>query len=248
MVVSYLQVPNKVKHLLSHTRCISPLHIPAAGGLGDPKVYLDKRALLVDNIQNSTEGYMKKTPALRLWPVLLLISVILVMSGCATVLPGSGPDKLSDAYFNEIRDNEDPFVMDYFYQVNDSLAKSDFVSVVNKATMGIDTIPKYKELFSYFYATRAYGNIMLFKLEAGKEDITNLTWFDKKSSMIPGLWTYYYFSYAPFDSSPKDYYRVAKEWLIKWRAASPLNVFEKIFSDPARITAIEKIIDDELQK
>jgi hypothetical protein len=186
----------------------------------------------------------------RSWLIRLLILCVgsIVISGCATVLPMSHPDKLSDAFVTEVGDNEDPIVMEYFYEVNDYLADGDFEMAVKSATEGIDAIPKYQELFAYFYAMRAYACIMLYRLEAGVEDIGNLTRLDKDSSMIPGLWTYYYFSYAPFDTDPKSYYLKARESLVLWRAARPRNAFEMIFSDPARIAETGTIIDDELRR
>lgn len=180
--------------------------------------------------------------------LLLLGTAIIALFGCATVGPKSESYKLSDAYFEEVRENEDPLVMDYFFELNDYLKDGDYAMVSETATEGIDAIPKYGELFSYFYAMRAYASIMLYRLEASVEDIGNLTRFDSESSMIPGLWTYYYFSYAPFDPDPKSYYFKAKESLVQWRAARPKNTFEKVFSDPARIAHMEKVIDEELKK
>jgi hypothetical protein len=180
--------------------------------------------------------------------LLVLCIGSIVIAGCATVLPQSHTDKLSDAYITEVNKNEDPLVMEYFYELNDYLAQGDFAMAAESATNGLDAIPKYPELFAYFYAMRAYSSIMLFRLEAGFEDIGNLTRYDKKSSMIPGLWTYYYFSLAPFDPDPRSYYLKAKESLEKWRSAPPRNAFELIFSDPARIADISGIIDDELKK
>lgn len=171
-----------------------------------------------------------------------------VLFGCAATLPRPHADKLSDAYFAEVQDNEDPLVMDYFYQLNDYLAEGDFAMAAESATNGLDAIPKYRELFAYFYAMRAYASIMLYRLEAGVEDIQNLTRLDEESSMIPGLWTYYYFSYAPFDPDPKSYYLKAKESLDRWRAARPKDTFELVFSDPARIAEIAAVIDEELRQ
>jgi len=186
----------------------------------------------------------------RSWLIRLLVFCIcsIAIAGCASIVPKPHADKLSDAYFTEVRDNEDPLVMEYFYQLNDYIIEGDFTNAAESATKGLDAIPKYRELFSYFYAMRAYSSIMLYRLEAGVEDIENLSRFDKNSSMIPGLWTYYYFSYAPFDSDPKSYYIKAKESLAKWRAARPQNTFELVFSDPARIADIGAIIDEELKK
>ena len=186
----------------------------------------------------------------RSWIIRLLVFCIgsIVISGCATVLPQSHPDKLSDAYFTQVSDSEDPLVMEYFYELNDYLADGDFAMVVESATEGLDAIPKHRELFSYFYAMRAYASIMLYRLEAGAEDIGNLTRFDEKSSMIPGLWAYYYFSFAPFDPDPKSYYLKAKESLDLWRAARPQDTFELVFSDPARIAELSAVIDEELHK
>jgi hypothetical protein len=184
-----------------------------------------------------------------LWCLPLMAAVVLLItSGCAGSYYRSDSYKLSDAYFAEVRDNEDGLVMDHFYRLNDYLVDSDFKGVVEQATEGIDAIPKYRELFAYFYAMRAYANIMLYNLEKGAEDINNLQWFEKDSSMIDGLWAYYYFSYAPFDTDPKKYYLKAKESVGRWRAARPLNTFELFFSDPKRIADLEKIIDDELRK
>jgi hypothetical protein len=163
-------------------------------------------------------------------------------------MPKSESYKLSDAFFNEVSDKEDPVVMGYFYELNDNLKEGDWEAAVKSATEGLDAIPKYPELFSYFYAMRAYSSIMLFKLDASVADIENLTRFDKESSMIPGLWTYYYFSNAPFDPDPKSYYLKAKDSLAQWRAARPRNVFEKIFSDPARIADTAAVIDEEMKK
>ncbi len=176
----------------------------------------------------------------------LIFSAFLV--GCTTAGPRSDSNKLSDAYFIEVRDHEDPTVMQCFFEVNDALKANDYTAAVDAATKGIDAIPKYPELFSYFYAMRGYSNIMLYNLEKGQEDIKNLETYDKRSSMIPGLWTYYYFSYAPFDPNPKEYYLKAKQWLAAWQAARPRNTFELVFSDPARIADMGKIIDDELKK
>ncbi len=187
----------------------------------------------------------RRSSAFRL---LLLVAGIMSLFGCASAGTHSQSYKLTDAYFIEVRDNEDPQVMDYFFELNDYLKDGDYAMVAETATEGIDAIPKYGELFSYFYAMRAYASIMLYRLEAGLEDIGNLTRIDSESSMIPGLWTYYYFSYAPFDPDPKSYYLKAKESLIQWRAARPENTFELVFSDPARIANMEKVIDDELKK
>jgi hypothetical protein len=179
--------------------------------------------------------------------LLILCAGLIVIVGCTTIMPKSQSYKLSDAYFIEVRDNEDPLVMEYFFELNDYLDDGDWEMAVESATEGIDAIPKHSELFSYFYAMRAYASIMLYRLQAGVEDIETLTRFDKESSMIPGLWTYYYFSYAPFDADPKSYYLKAKESLIQWRAASPHNTFELIFSDPGRIAATAAVIDAELK-
>jgi hypothetical protein len=173
---------------------------------------------------------------------------IVIVFGCATIMPKSDSYKLSDAYLTEVRDNEDPLVMEYFYELNDYLTDGDYEMVVETATEGIDSIPKYADLFAYFYAMRSYASIMLYSLDAGREDIGNLTRFDGKSSMIPGLWAYYYFSYAPFDPDPKSYYLKAKDAVVKWRAAPPGNVFEQVFSDPARIANLSTVIDEELRK
>ena len=191
---------------------------------------------------------MRDKPAVLGRMPLIIVVTLLIVSGCATFSTRSDSYKLSDDYFIEIRDNEDPFVMDHFYQLNGYLKENDYKGVVEEATEGIDSIPKYAELFSYFYAMRGYANIMLYNLEKGFEDITNLQEFDKESSMIPGLWTYYYFSYAPFDTDPKKYYLKAKESLVQWRSARPRNTFEVVFSDPARIAEMEKVINDELRK
>lgn len=200
----------------------------------------------MDNTANKGGRPMKRRSLF--FHLLIVCAGLAVIAGCATVLPGSGRDKLSDAYFAEVRDNEDPIVMDYFYQLNDYLTQGDYALVVDSATEGLDAIPKYPELFSYFYAMRAYGSIMLFRLEAGLEDIDNLTRFDEKSSMIPGLWTYYYFSCAPFDPDPKSYYLKARESLAQWRATPPRNAFELVFSDPARIAEVGAVIEEELKQ
>ncbi len=144
---------------------------------------------------------------------------VLAVFGCATAVPASDSYKLSDAYFIEIRDNEDPLVMEYFYELNGYLKDGDYNGVIEAATDGLDAIPKYQELFSYFYAMRAYAAIMLYRLDLGREDIENLTRYDDESSMIPGLWSYYYFSCAPFDPDPKSYYLKAKESIAAWRTA-----------------------------
>jgi len=190
---------------------------------------------------------MKRQRSTLLRAVLLGI-VIIIVFGCASIMPKSDSYKLSDAYLTEVRDKEDPLVMDYFYELNDYLTKGDYEMVIKTATEGIDSIPKYADLFSYFYAMRAYASIMLYRLDVGLEDIGNLTRFDKESSMIPGLWTYYYFSYAPFDPDPRSYYLKARESVVKWRAVPPRNVFEQVFSDPARIGNMETVINDELKK
>jgi hypothetical protein len=184
----------------------------------------------------------------RFFRLLVLCGGLIMIVGCATVMPKSESYKLSDAFFTEVSNNEDPIVMEYFYELNDYLKDGDWEMAAKTATEGIDAIPKYPELFSYFYAMRAYSSIMLFRLEEGARDIENLTNFDKESSMIPGLWTYYYFSSAPFDPDPKSYYLKAKESVIQWRAARPHNTFEQIFSDPARIADTAAVIDEELRK
>jgi tetratricopeptide (TPR) repeat protein len=185
---------------------------------------------------------------LPFFQLLILMVALAVIAGCASIAPRSDSYKLSDAFIAEVQDNEDPYVMEHFYNLNDYLAQSDWAEAVESATKGIDAIPKYRELFSYFYAMRAFSSIMLYRLEASVEDIENLTRYDKDSSMIPGLWTYYYFSYAPFDPDPKSYYRKAKESLAQWRAARPRNAFELIFSDPARIADVSAVIDEVLKK
>lgn len=184
----------------------------------------------------------------RFLRLMMLCGGFIVIFGCATVMPQSESYKLSDAFFTEVQDNEDPVVMGYFYELNDYLKEGDWEMAAKSATEGIDAIPKYPELFSYFYGMRAYSSIMLFRLDESVVDIENLTRFDKESSMIPGLWTYYYFSNAPFDPDPKSYYLRAKEWLAQWQAARPRNVFEQIFSDPARIADMATVIDEELRK
>ncbi len=186
----------------------------------------------------------------RSWFLQLLILCVgfIAVAGCSTVMPKSQSYKLSDAFFAEVRDNEDPVIMEYFFELNDYLTDADWEMAAKTATEGIDAIPKYPELFSYFYAMRAYASIMLFRLDEGVRDIENLTRFDKDSSMIPGLWSYYYFSNAPFDPDPKSYYLKAKESLAQWRAARPRNTFEQTFSDPARIADMASVIDEELGK
>jgi len=183
-----------------------------------------------------------------LFRLVVLCAGLAVIVGCAAVMPKSDAYKLSGAYFNEVADNEDPLVMEYFFELNDYVTNGDWTMAAESATEGIDSIPKYPELFSYFYAMRAYASIMLYRLEGGSEDIGNLTRFDKESSMIPGLWAYYYFSYAPFDPDPKSYYLKAKEYVVQWRAAPPRNIFEQAFSDPARIAELAAVIDEELKK
>ena len=88
----------------------------------------------------------------------------------------------------------------------------------------------------------------MYKLDKGLEDIKNLENLDKDSYMIPFLYTYYYISYSPFDSDPKDVLMEALESLKMWKEKRPRNYFETFFSNPARISEIEKIIQDGINK
>lgn len=178
---------------------------------------------------------------------LVLMSLMLFPS-CKTVT--SKPDSyyLSEQYIAELNENEDPLVMDYFYRANDSLSEAEYKNAINYATKGMDHIPIYRDVFAYFYAVRGYSYIMLYDLDSALDDIKNLENLDRDSLMIPFLYTYYYLSMAPFDSDPDFYYQNALRSLKEWREEKPENYLETFFSDPRRISEIEKVILEDMNR
>jgi tetratricopeptide (TPR) repeat protein len=180
--------------------------------------------------------------------ILFVFSLLFIVFGCATIPKKSTSYYLSDEYFNEIRQGEDPWVMEYFFKTTEYIAEKKYDDAIEAATEGINKIPSYRDLFSYFYTVRGYSYIMRYELEKGKEDIGYLENIDKDSLMIPFLYTYYYLSYAPFDRDPDKYYQKALDYLNMWKTQRPKTYFETFFSDPARIADIEKTIRSEMNK
>jgi hypothetical protein len=133
-------------------------------------------------------------------------------------------------------------VMDSYYGVLRHLSKNEYKDAIKYASSGINGIPRYKSVFTFFYAMRGYSYIMLYDLDKGMEDIKNLENIDKKSTYVPCLYTYYYMSYAPFDSDPDLYFTKALEYLKLWRETKPKNYFETFLYDTKRISEIEKTI------
>jgi len=182
--------------------------------------------------------------------MLLMLCIVLGCSliSCATSESKPASYYLSSDYLAEIRIEEDGLVMSAFYDASEALSEGDYAEVIERSSEGIAQIPSYKDLFAYFYAIRAYSHIMLYDLDTAMEDIGYLTALDKDSLMIPFLYTYYYLSYAPFFEDEYYYLQVSLDYLNQWREHQPANYFETIFSDPGRITEIESLIREELNK
>ena len=176
------------------------------------------------------------------------IFILSLIFGCITTPKKSDSYYISEQYFIDVREDEDPWVMESFFETSESLSEKEYGEVVEYATKGINRIPKYKSLFAFFYAARGYSYIMQYDLEKGLEDIKNLENLDEDSYMIPFLYTYYYISYSPFDSDPKKILMKALESLKMWKEKRPSDYFETFFSNPARISEIEKIIQDGINK
>ena len=138
--------------------------------------------------------------------------------------------------------------MDSYYDVLRHLSNNEHKEVIESASEGIDSIPRYRSMFAFFYAMRGYSYIMLYDLDKGMEDIKNLENIDKDSLYIPCLYTYYYMSYAPFDSDPDVYFLKALEYLKDWRDTKPRNLFEAFLYDSKRISDIENRIREGMNK
>ncbi|MBN1571842.1 MAG: hypothetical protein JW984_01460 [Deltaproteobacteria bacterium] len=184
----------------------------------------------------------------NLYYSVLIALLILMIGGCATTQPKSASYYLSEDYFKEVASEEKGIVMDNYYDVIRHLSNKDFKGVIKSATDGIDSIPKYRSMFAFFYAMRGYSYIILYKLDKGMEDINNLENIDKDSLYIPCLYTYYYMSYAPFFSDPNVHYLKALEYLEKWRETKPKNYFETFLYDSKRISDIERTIREGMNK
>ena len=176
------------------------------------------------------------------------IFILFLILGCVTTPKKSDSYLISEQYFLDVREDEDPWVMESFFNTTESLSEKEYGEVIEYATKGIDDIPKYMDLFAFFYAARGYSYIMQYKLDKGLEDIKNLENLDKDSYMIPFLYTYYYISYSPFDSDPKGILMKALASLNEWKEKRPKNYFETFFSNPTRISEIEKVIQEGINK
>ena len=125
---------------------------------------------------------------MKIWKTyILLFTGLILLFGCATVHSGGNAYYLSEQYFIDVRNNEDPLVMDYFFRCTEKLSEKNYESAIENATRGMDNIPKYKDMFAFFYGVRGYSYIMLYQLEKAKDDITNIETLDKDSVIIPFL-------------------------------------------------------------
>lgn len=169
---------------------------------------------------------------------------LLTTAGCASVASKSPSYYVSEEYFKEVAKEEKADVIDSYFGVLRHLSKNEYKEAIKSATSGINNIPRYKSVFTFFYAMRGYSYIMLYDLDNGMEDIKNLENLDKKSTYVPCLYTYYYMSYAPFDSDPDLYFMKALEYLKLWRETKPKNYFETFLYDTKRISEIERTIKE----
>ncbi len=177
-----------------------------------------------------------------------IVLTLLSITSCASTRPKSESYFLSKDYYKEVAEQEKGTVMDNYYSVLRHLSKREFKEAAKSASDGIDNIPRYKSIFTFFYAMRGYSYIMLYDLDKGMEDIKNIENLDKKTLFIPCLYTYYYMSYAPFDSDPDFYFLKSLEYLKQWQEKKPKNYFETFLYDSKRISEIEKTIKEELSK
>lgn len=191
---------------------------------------------------------MKEKKMKNLYYSVLIALLALTIGGCATTKSKPASYYVSDDYLNEVATEEKGTVMDSYYDVIRHLSKNEFKEVIESASEGIDNIPRYKSMFTFFYAMRGYSYIILYKLDKGIEDIKNLENIDKDSLYIPCLYTYYYMSYAPFFSDPNVHYLKALEYLKEWRDTKPRNYFETFLYDTKRISDIENKIREGMTK
>ncbi len=180
-----------------------------------------------------------------------LVSIVLFLltaAGCASIKSKPASYYLSEDYFKEVASEEKRIVMGNYYDVLHHLSKNKHKEVIESATEGIDSIPRYRSMFAFLYAMRGYSHIILYQLDKGMEDIKNIENLDKDSLYIPCLNTYYYMSYAPFDSDPEVYFLKALEYLKEWRDTKPRNYFETFLYDSKRISDIENRIREGMSK
>lgn len=177
-----------------------------------------------------------------------IVLTILIIASCAFTRSKPASYYLTDSYYKEVMDQEKGEVVDKYYSVLKHLSKREFKEAAKAASDGINNIPRYKSVFTYFYAMRGYSYIMLYNLDKGMDDIKNLENLDKKTLFIPCLYTYYYMSYASFNSDPDFYFLKALEYLKVWRETKPKNYFETFLYDAKRISEIEKTIKEGMSK